>query len=115
MSTTPNKPAGSTALGLLTALQNANGYVALAVQIAGVLVPIGRSLIKKIEDIGAGSVTITFTDLVTADSAELDAINKLATDDLAAINAELARMGLPSLPSAAAGPAADPAPGTSGG
>ena len=98
MSSTPNKPSGGTGAAFLNALGQANGYVALAIQVGGVLVPLGKALVSKIKDLGSGSVTITFTDLVTADMTELDAIAKLSTDELAAVNAELTRMGLPALP-----------------
>lgn len=98
MSNTPNSPVGKTASTMLNILAASNGYVTLAIQAAGVLVPLGKALVQKIEDIGKGSVTITFTDLVTADLAELDAIQKLSSDEIAAINAELAQLGLPALP-----------------
>jgi hypothetical protein len=102
MSSTPKPPAGSPiasgAATLLNILAASNGYVTLGIQVAGVLVPLGKALIGKIKSIGAGAVTITFTDLVAADTAELDAISKLSTDELAVINTELAAMGLPTLP-----------------
>jgi hypothetical protein len=97
MSSTPNKPAGTTLTTILTILEGSNGYVQLAVTVAGVLIPLGKALIQKIEGIGTGSITITFSDLITADNTELDAIAKLSTDELTAINAELTRLGLPTL------------------
>jgi hypothetical protein len=100
MSSTPNKPVGGTAGAILTALQESSSYVTLAIQVAGVLVPLGKSLIGKIKSIGQGAVTIEFDALVTEDLAELDAINQLSIDELAAINAELTRIGLPALPAA---------------
>lgn len=102
MSSTPKQPiAGTTkttAGNLLSILAGANGYVTLAIEAAGVIVPLAKGFIQKIEGIGAGSVTITFTELIAADTAELDAITKLSTDELTAVNAELARLGLPPLP-----------------
>ena len=98
---TPNQPAGGSGLGtLLTILSASNEYVTLGVTVAGVAIPLIKGLIAKIEGIGTGNVTITFADLVTADLAELDAIQQLASDDLAAVNAELKRMGFPTLPAA---------------
>jgi len=97
MSNGTNNPAGSKTLGLLQAIAGANGYVALGISVLGVVLPLGKALIGKIENIGKGAVTITFTDLVAADDAELDAITKTAGADLDAINAELAKLGLPPL------------------
>jgi hypothetical protein len=99
MSSNPIKPAaGSTAASILTILQESNGYVSLGIQLAGVFVPLAKALIQKIEGIGSGNVTITFTDLVAADQTEIAAIVTTANADLAAVNAELVRMGLPPLP-----------------
>jgi hypothetical protein len=98
MSSTPNKPAGSTAASILTILQESNGYVSLGIQLAGVFVPLAKALIQKIEGIGTGNPTITFSDLVAADQAEIAAIVQTANADLAAVNAELVRLGVPPLP-----------------
>jgi hypothetical protein len=99
MSSNPIKPAASsTAASILTILQESNGYISLGIQLAGVFVPLAKALIQKIEGIGAGNVTITFTDLVAADQAEIAAIVSTANADLSAVNAELVRMGLPPLP-----------------
>lgn len=100
MSSTPLKPAGSTAANILTILQESNGYISLGIQLAGVFVPLAKGLIQKIEGIGAGNVTITFTDLVAHDQDEIAAIVATANADLAAVNAELVRLGHPGLPSA---------------
>lgn len=103
---TPKKAAttgstlASTTSGLLSVLEGSNGIVTLAITVAGILIPLGKALIQKIEGIGTGSVTITFANLVIQDDAELDAITALSTADLAAINAELTRLGLPTLPAA---------------
>ncbi len=119
MSSTPKQPIAGTPAGklstALTALQQAGGYIGLAAQLAGIGIPLVKGLITKIEGIGTGNVTITFTEMVAADEAELQAVIDLADGDVQAVNAELARMGLPQLPVTAAGPAADPAPGTSNG
>ena len=98
MSSTPQKPAGSTAATILTILQESNGYISLGIQLAGVFVPLAKGLIQKIEGIGAGNVTITFTDLVAHDQAEIAAIVATAGADLDAVNAELVRLGAPPLP-----------------
>jgi hypothetical protein len=82
----------------LTILQESNGYISLGLQLAGVFVPLAKALIQKIEGIGTGNPTITFSDLVAADQAEIAAIVATADADLAAINAELVRLGLPPLP-----------------
>jgi hypothetical protein len=101
---TPNQPAGSGLGTLLTILSASNEYVTLGVTVAGVAIPLIKALISKIEGIGTGNVTITFSDLVAGDLAELDAIQQLSTDDLTAVNAELTRMGFPTLPAPPAGP-----------
>lgn len=102
---TPNQPAaGSTVTSLLSILQLSSGWVTLGINVAGVAIPLIKALVQKIEGIGAGNVTITFSDLVAQDLAELDAIAKLSTDDLTAINAELTRLGLPTLPAPPPGP-----------
>ena len=98
MSSTPQKPAGSTAATILTILQESNGYISLGLQLAGVFVPLAKGLIQKIEGIGAGNVTITFTDLVAHDQAEITGIVTTAGADLDAVNAELVRLGHPPLP-----------------
>jgi hypothetical protein len=100
MSTTPNPPSTSSG-ALLTVLQGAGGYVTLGLELAGVFVPLVKGLISKIEEIGTGSVTIAFTDLVAADMKALDEIAQLSTEDLTAINAELTRVGAPTLPAPA--------------
>jgi len=76
-----------------------NQDVVLAIQLGGVLVPLVKGMIANIERIGEKTTTITFTDLVAADTAELTAIKQLSADDLLAINAELQRQGLPPMPS----------------
>lgn len=81
----------------LTALQDANGYVALGITVAGQLVPLGKWLVSEFKAIGAGGVTISYPVLVQQDIAELDTIRQIALDDLAAINAELAKLGKPPL------------------
>lgn len=83
---------------VLTALQDANGYVTLSVMIAGQLVPIGKWLVNEFKVIGAGGATISYPVLVQQDTAELALIESMATDDLAAVNAELAKMNLAPLP-----------------
>jgi hypothetical protein len=94
----PTPPKASTAQSILGTLSEAGGYIGLAIQLGGVLVPIGKALISKIKGIGAGSETITYQLLIEQDQAELQDVDKMSTDDLTAINAELARMGLPALP-----------------
>jgi len=106
MSTTPNVPTATTVAGsILSVLTASNGYVTLGIQLAGVFVPLVKGLIQKIEGIGAGNTTVTFSALVTADDAEIASIVQSADTDLAAINAELVRLGAPPLPVVAPAPA----------
>jgi len=100
MTSNPTPPL-STAGTLLTVLQNSGGYITLGLELAGVFVPLIKGLISKIEGIGTGNVTIAFTELLAADMKALDEIAQLSTEDLTAINAELTRVGAPTLPAPA--------------
>jgi len=82
---TPNK--------VLTALVDANEYVALGLQVGEVLVPLVKGAIKEIRTIGEGKETVSYEVLLQIDGAELDAVDKLSQDDLAAINLELKARG----------------------
>lgn len=88
---TPNKTV-STIKTALTALAGMNGEVTLALNAAGVLVPLVKGAISEIRQIAAGANSITYAVLIQTDDAELDAIDKLSNDDMTAINAELARL-----------------------
>jgi hypothetical protein len=103
MTSNPTPPL-STAGTLLTVLQNSGGYITLGIELAGVFVPLIKGLISKIEGIGTGNVTIAFTELLAADMKALDEIAQLSTEDLTAINAELTRVGAPTLPAPAPTP-----------
>jgi hypothetical protein len=103
MTSNPTPPL-STAGTLLTVLQNSGGYITLGLELAGVFVPLVKGLISKIEGIGTGNVTIAFTELLAADMKALDEIAQLSTEDLTAINAELTRVGAPTLPAPAPTP-----------
>ena len=101
---------------ILSGLAGANQIITLGLEIGGVVVPLAKGLIQEIKQIGGGAQSVSYQVLIQTDSAELEAIAQLATDDLAAINAELAKLGKPAIPAldpTAPGPAADPAPGTS--
>jgi hypothetical protein len=105
MSSNPTPtPAGSKALQFLQALQASNGYVALGISALGIIIPGVKAVISDIKAIGQGSVTITFTDLVAADDAELQKVIDASNADRDAINAELARLGVPLIPAAAPAP-----------
>jgi hypothetical protein len=80
---------------ILAALGEANSYVTLATNIGGVLIPIAVGLVKEIKQISTGHETVSYQVLIQTDSAELEAVDKLSKDDLAAINAELAKLGKP--------------------
>jgi hypothetical protein len=103
MTSNPTPPL-STAGTLLTVLQNSGGYITLGLELAGVFVPIIKGLISKIEGIGTGNVTIAFTELLAGDMKALDEIAQLSMEDLTAINAELTRVGAPTLPAPAPTP-----------
>jgi hypothetical protein len=121
---TPKNTITSAVSGVLATLSQGGGYVTLGIEAAGVVIPLVKGLIGEIRQIGHGTDTVQYQILITADLAELDDVKKLATDDLTAINAELTALGLPvvAIPAeaapvtqastSAAGPAADPAPGS---
>jgi hypothetical protein len=83
---------------VLAALSQSNQIIFLGLEIAGQLVPLVKGTIKEIKKLATGGTTVTYEVVVKADSAELDAITQLAVDDLAAINAELKRLGQPPIP-----------------
>jgi hypothetical protein len=97
-----------TANTILSTLLNTNGYVALAIEVAGELVPIGKALVTGIKQIAQGGKTVTYQVLLQMDAAELDAIDKLSTDDLTAINVELVKLGLAPVPVPGATPPTPP-------
>lgn len=96
MASTPQGPKAS-AQTILSTLAGVSGYVGVAIQLGGVLIPVGKALVSKIKSISSGNETITYELLMQQDQAELQDVDKLSMDDLTAINAELTRMGLPAL------------------
>ncbi len=97
MSTAPQPPSGQTPNAVLTVLQNVNGYIALGLQVGSMVVPLVKGLIAGIRKIGEGTDTEAYEIVVRTDLAELDEVTKLSTDDLAAINVELERLGAPKI------------------
>ncbi|MGH7836489.1 MAG: hypothetical protein ACREQC_01545 [Candidatus Binataceae bacterium] len=111
MSSTPNTPApaGATILDTLSGLAKANSYVALGLEVADVVVPIVKGVISEIKQISTGDGTVAYTVLIQADESELSAVDTLSESELAAINAELTRLGAPTLSVPAAAPETAPA------
>ena len=85
-------------VNILSALSDSNQIITLGLEVAGQLVPLVKGAITEIKKISSGAKTETYQVVITADAAELDAITKLAADDLTALNAELARLGVPPVP-----------------
>jgi len=98
----------STPKSVLSALAGANGTITLALNVAGALIPLGEALVAEIKQIATGAETVTYTVLLQMDGAELDSIDTLSETDIKAINVELAKLGLPALPSSAPSPGANP-------
>jgi hypothetical protein len=87
----------SAAKNALSILADANEYVALGLQVGNLVVPLVKGLIKEIRVIGQGTETVSYEIVIQTDQAELEDVKKLSTDDLAAINEELTRLGLPTV------------------
>lgn len=104
MSTNPVAPK-STASTLLNNLSQVGGYVGIAVQIGEALIPVGKALITKIKNATTGVETIDYQLLISQDQAALVAVDASSNADLAAINAELVRLGAAPLPVPAPPPA----------
>lgn len=92
----------STTKNILAVLSDAGSIIGIGIPIAGEIIPLATGLVKEIRQIAAGTDTVTYEILIQADGKELDAVHQLAEDDLTAINAELAKLGQPPIPPAAA-------------
>jgi hypothetical protein len=99
----------STTKNILAALSDAGQIIGIGIPIAGEIIPLAVGVVKEIRSIATGAETVDYQVLIQTDGAELDAIHKLAEDDLAAINAELAKLGQPPIPTDPPAPAAPPA------
>lgn len=85
------------ATDVLNTLKNVNGEVAVAVAIGSQIIPLGKWLVQEFKLIGAGGITISYPVLVQRDTAELADVKQEMLDELAAINAELAKGNQPQL------------------
>lgn len=83
---------------VLASLAGVEGGVTLALELAGDIVPLAKGMVQEIRQVATGKATTTYQLLIQTDSSELDAIDKLSTDDLTAINGELVKIGLPPVP-----------------
>src|SRR5271156_1217631 len=81
----------TTAKTALTALAGVSGEVTLALNVAGVLVPLVKGAISEIRQIAAGGQTLSYAVLIQTADAEWDAINAVSNDDRRAIKADRAR------------------------
>lgn len=101
MSTNPVSPSsgGTSALSsLLGALAKSNAVISLGIEVAGVLTPIVKGLISEIKLISAGQQNVSYQVVLQTDESDLQQVITLSDDDLAAINAELVRLGKAPLP-----------------
>ncbi len=89
----------------LGALGTANAIATLALEVGGILIPIIKGAVTKIEQIGSGASSVDYQVLITSDGKELDGVATVAISDLQAINAELVRLQQAALPVPAAPPA----------
>ena len=109
MATNPVTPAPAKSLSsVLSALASTNTYVSLGIEVAGVIIPLVKGLIQEIKQIATGEQTVAYQVLLQTDEGDLQQVITVSDADLAAINAELVRLGKSPLPVPAA--AAEPAP-----
>jgi hypothetical protein len=85
----------STTKNILGALSDAGQIISIGIPVAGQVIPLAIGLVKEIRSIATGAETVDYQILIQTDGAELDAIHKLAEDDISAINAELEKLGQP--------------------
>jgi hypothetical protein len=89
---------GSNAGKLLDLLSSTNAAVSIGLVVGETVVPLIVGLVKEIKSQIAGEGDkVEYTVVVQAEHAVLDKIIADGTADLAAINAELERLGLPPL------------------
>jgi hypothetical protein len=81
------------AKGILVALGQANGYVALGLQVGAVVIPLIKGLLTDIKSITTPQGSVEYTVVISADQAELLSIAQQSVADLVAINAELVAQG----------------------
>jgi len=91
----------------LSGLAEANSIATLALEVAGVSIPLIKGAITAIKQSISGG-TVTYEVVLQTDQASLDNTVNVSIADLVAINAELTRLGKPTLDVPAA-PAAPPA------
>ena len=94
----PAPTAGQTAKSILDKLASLNAEVAIGVQVGETLYPIVKGVVQAIKDKVSGTTTVTYTIEVAAVEADLDAVVTVEEADLAEDNAELARLGIATIP-----------------
>jgi hypothetical protein len=101
LSSSGNQPPAAshngTAAGLLNALANVNGEVALALQVGSLVLPLVKGVIKEVRSL-TGTETIEYTIAVSTGEANLDHAIKVDDDVVADVNSELVRQGVAPLP-----------------
>lgn len=111
---TPNTPVAPKISTVLSTLAETNAYVQLGLEVAGIVVPIGRALIQEIKQITTKQNTVAYQVLVQMDETDLQAVVTLDIAEIVAINAELTRLGkttlpVPAAPQVGSGGASEPA------
>ncbi len=106
MSSTPKTPSSAnhdgTASGVLSALANVNGEIALGLQVGTLVLPLVKGIIKEVKSL-SGEETIEYTIAVSTGQANLD--HAMQVDDLilADVNSELTRQGVAPIPTGSSG------------
>ena len=88
------------------ALPLIEGIVTLGIQLGSELVPVIKGAITSIKQDLSKQGTVVYTVVITADQAELLAVQQQSIADLVALNAELVKQNAPALTVPAAPPAA---------
>lgn len=98
----------STNQNALAILASGNQYVDLAIVVGGEVVQLGKWLVGQFRAIKSADGTMTYEAVVAKDQAELATMLGEEHANLDAVNAELTRLKLPTVPDPDAPPPAQP-------
>jgi hypothetical protein len=94
---------------VLDGIEKVNGILTLAITVEGVLVPVVSGIVKGIKQLkNEATGTVTYEFVLTEAGAELQDVQKQATNDLAEINKRLIALGKPPIALPASNVQAEP-------